>query len=90
MKKVFSVCVLLGFIFSGCNGGEVRTKAYFANNPDKIDFKNCNKEKPSKKEQKDCDNAKMVSSIILLLNNNKANLEYQKSLMMILKPSLVV
>lgn len=75
MKKVFSVCVLLGFIFSGCNGGEVRTKAYFANNPDEINSLDCNKEKLSKKEQKECDNAMEVYSVLSKLKADESALE---------------
>ncbi|QOQ87455.1 hypothetical protein [Campylobacter corcagiensis] len=64
----------MGFIFSGCNGGEVRTKAYFANNPDEINSLDCNKEKLSKKEQKECDNAMEISAFLSMLKT--AELSY--------------
>lgn len=75
MKKVFSVCVLLGVIFSGCNDGEVKTKAYFANNPDKINSLDCNKEKLSKKEEKECDNAKAVDLLLTIIETNEVTLK---------------
>lgn len=79
MKNAFfSSVVLLTFLFTGCNAGEVKTKSYFANNPDEINSLDCNKEKLSNKEKLECDNARIVGSLILLLNNNKANLEHQK------------